>query len=196
MGTMFVIGKATVDERIAHQRFACDLIQCKGACCTLPGGRGAPLDDAEIKELETAFPIVQKYLPERNLQQIARTGLYEGYPGNYATSCVDNRDCVFVYYEEGIARCSIEKAHINGELQWRKPLSCHLFPIRISNNPLPELRYEKISECTPAIAKGNANDIPLYEFLKEPLIRKFGKEWYDTFHSACKERDAPSFNLK
>ena len=190
---MFVIGEARIEERIAHQRFACDLIQCKGACCTLPGGRGAPLEDAEIHELEAAFPIVQKYLPERHRKQIALTGMYEGHPGNFATSCVDNRDCVFVFYDEGIARCALEKAFLNGEIQWRKPLSCHLFPIRISKGQVEEVRFEKISECTPAIADGKAKDIPLYEFLKEPLTRKFGKEWYDQFHLACTTRDASSF---
>ena len=186
---MFVIGEAIIEEEIAHERFACDLVQCKGACCTLPGGRGAPLEDAELKELETAFPIVQKYLSEKNLQRIARAGFFEGMPGNYATTCVDDRDCVFVYFEDGIARCSLEKAFVNGETEWRKPLSCHLFPIRVSKNSTQLLRYEKISECADAVTKGDADDVPIYEFLKDPLVRKFGEEWYHQFRSACKQRD-------
>ena len=96
---------------------------------------------------------------------------------------------MFVYYEEGIARCSLEKAYMNGETQWRKPLSCHLFPIRVAKNTATLLRYEKISECAGAKIKGRREDIPMYEFLKDPLVRKYGEEWYEKFRSECERRD-------
>jgi hypothetical protein len=186
---MFVIGEAVIEEEIAHERFACDLVKCKGACCTLPGGRGAPLEDAEVQELEGALPFARKYLSEQHLQHIKQAGIVEGTPGNYATVCIDDRDCVFVYYEEDIARCSLEKTYIDGETTWRKPLSCHLFPIRVTRNGSEAVRYEQISECSPAIDNGRRQNMPMYEFLKDPLVRKFGQEWYDEFHSTCEQRN-------
>ena len=129
---MFIIGEATIEEDIGHERFSCDLNRCKGACCTLPGGRGAPLDDSEVEEIARAYPSAQKYLSPRHMQMIEQSGMIEGGPGNFATACIDDKECVFVFYEDGIARCSFEKAFLNGEISWRKPLSCHLFPVRIS----------------------------------------------------------------
>jgi hypothetical protein len=182
---MFTIGEAIIEDNIARERFACDLHKCKGACCTLPGYRGAPLEDAELEELERIFPIVRKYLSERHLQWAEQFGVFEGHPGSFATTCVDEKDCVFVFYEDGIAKCSIEKAYNNLEIRWRKPMSCHLFPIRISSFNGERLRYEKISECKPAVARGRTENIPLYEFLKNPLIRRFGEDWYNKFRLEC-----------
>ena len=182
---MFVIDEVIVEDQIADQRFACDIVQCKGACCTLPGGRGAPLEDDELIELEQAFPLAKKYLSEKHLRAIEHTGMFEGEAGSYATTCVDDSACVFVYYEDSIARCSLERAFINGETKWRKPLSCHLFPIRISPNGIERLRYEKIPECSSAIERGNKKNIPLYDFLKDALIRKFGETWYNEFRKEC-----------
>ena len=186
---MFMIGEAIVDERLADERFACDVAKCKGACCTLPGGGGAPLQDEEVAELERAYPAAKKYLSERNLQVVERLGSYEGERGNFATVCVDHRDCVFVHYEGGIARCSLEKAFLKGETTWRKPLSCHLFPIRISSESVTRLRYEKLPECSDAVKRGLKEDIPLYEFLKPALIRRFGEAWYDEFRAECERRN-------
>ena len=186
---MFIIGEALIEEPVAHARFACDLQHCKGACCTMPGARGAPLEDSEVAEIERAYPAVRKYLPEKNLLAIARHGAVEGVPGNYATTCVDDRDCVFVYHEQGIAKCSLEKAFLNGETEWRKPISCHLFPIRISSEGIDRLRYEKISECVAGRANGEKNEIPLAVYLREPLVRKFGREWYDRFLAEVQRRD-------
>ncbi len=186
---MFIIGEAVIEEEVAHARFACDLQHCKGACCTLPGGRGAPLDDSELSEIHRAYPAARKFLSQKSLQVIEQYGAFEGGPGRYATTCVDDRDCVFVYYEQGVARCSLEKAYLDGETTWRKPLSCHLFPIRISPGNVETVRYEKISECAAGRTNGQKNDIPLFEYLKEPLIRKFGEEWYVRFLAETRRRD-------
>ena len=188
-GIMFVIGEVVIEEQIAHERFACDVLKCKGACCTLPGGRGAPVEEAEVDEIERAFLVAKKFLSEHHLDLIARKGMIEGTPGNRATTCVDNRECVFVFYEDGIARCSLEKAFINGETTWRKPLSCHLFPIRITSDPKQRLHYEKIPECSSAIDHGHAENIPLYEFLEDSLKRKFGESWYQEFRAECGRRN-------
>ncbi|MBI1802880.1 MAG: DUF3109 family protein [Ignavibacteriae bacterium] len=186
---MFIIGEAVVEEEIARARFACDLQQCHGACCTLPGGRGAPLDDSELAEIEQAYPVVRKYLSQKHLQAAEQHGLFEGVPGSYATTCIDDRDCMFVYYEQDVARCSLEKAYLNGETAWRKPLSCHLFPIRISSGSVERVRYEKISECAAGRKAGQKHNVPLYEYLKEPLVRKFGEQWYERFREECRQHD-------
>lgn len=182
---MIVIGEAVVDDTVAHARFCCDLEACKGACCTLEGGRGAPLEDDEVLEVGKAYPIVKKYLDERNIRTIETEGPVSGGPGDFATTCVGNRECVFVYFEGGVARCSFEKAFLNGETDWRKPLSCHLFPIRIRRFGTAFVRYEEIAECAAGRTQGNTKDVPLYSFLKEPLVRAFGEEWYDRFAASC-----------
>ncbi len=176
---MFTILNNVVDEHLATTTFACDLGACKGACCTMPGGRGAPLEDDEVQLLNDAIPAASKYLTERNRRIIASQGALEGRRGDYATRCIDQRDCVFVYYDEGAAKCAIEKAYFNGEVPFRKPISCHLFPIRISKVfDMDYLRYEHISECNPALKNGKTAGVPLYKFLKEALVRAYGEEFY------------------
>ena len=182
---MFEVQQAVVDDRIAHIQFACDIVACKGACCTLPGGQGAPLLDSEIRNLEEAFPIVKSLLPKEHLDAIERFGLYDGGPGSYTTTCYDNRACVFVFYEAGVARCSIERAFREGKCRWRKPISCHLFPIRVDGERPTRLRYEWRSECEPALRRGSVEKIYLTDFLRDALIRAYGKEWYDEFIKVC-----------
>jgi hypothetical protein len=189
---MFEVRQAKIDERIAQIKFACDIVACKGACCTLPGGKGAPLLDSEIRDVEEAFPIVKSLLPKSHLDAIARMGLYEGEPGSYTTTCYDNRACVFVLYETGIARCAFERAFKEGKSQWRKPLSCHLFPIRVDGETPGKLRYEWRGECEPALKRGDAERIFLNDFLRDALIRAYGTEWYEEFKKACEDRRANS----
>ncbi len=182
---MFIIGEAAVDDAVAAAHFCCDIELCKGACCTLEGGRGAPLDDDEVLEIVKAYPIIKKYLTEKNVQAIKTTGLYEGTPGEFATNCIEQRECVFVYRENGIAKCSFEKAYEMGEIEWRKPISCHLFPIRIRHFGKDFVRYEVIDECAAARDKGAEQCVPLHDFLKVPLLRKYGEVWYDKFRNYC-----------
>jgi hypothetical protein len=189
---MFIIGEVRVETQVGKIEFACDLKRCKGACCTMPGGRGAPLLESEISEIERAFPVVKKYLPESHLQAIQEQGMYEGTPGARATTCVDECACVFVYYEDDIARCSLERAFLNGETEWKKPISCHLFPVRLSATPRTTIRYEEIDQCKPALERGKKETILLFEFLKEPLVRKFGEDWYREFHKACNDSNQES----
>ena len=185
---MFVIGEAIVEDPVAQVSFECNLSVCKGVCCCLEGGRGAPLEDEEIQEIEAALPIVSRYLTTRSLGEIASSGPFEGTSGNFATTCIDNRECVFVYRDEGIAKCAFERGYSEGLISWPKPLSCHLFPIRISRNGSQVLRYEEIEECAGGRRNGRAKGTPLYTFLKHPLIRRFGEGWYDSFTETCRSQ--------
>jgi len=182
---MAEIRQIFIDDSISHVKFACDLSACQGACCTLVGGTGAPLLDDERAEIDRAFPIIKSSLPKEHLETIAQSGLYEGTPGFYTTMCFNHRACVFVLYEEGIARCAFEKAFGEGQLTWKKPLSCHLFPLRMSHSTPDQLRYERIVECDPARERGERENIFLSTFLKEPLRRAFGSAWYEDFQLTC-----------
>jgi Protein of unknown function (DUF3109) len=182
---MFEIKNALIDDAIPQIKFACNLSACKGSCCTLAGGTGAPLLDDEIEQIEHAFPIIKSSLPKEHLDAIAQFGLYEGEPGFYTTMCCNHQACVFVLYEDGIARCAFEKTFGEGRLKWKKPLSCHLFPIRVHRGVPDRLRYKRIAECNFALNRGEIENIFLTNFLKEPLIRAFGSEWYEDFQLTC-----------
>lgn len=184
--TMFEVQAILVEEPITREKFRCDVEKCHGACCCIAGWRGAPLADSEIEAMTEAVPQASRYLTARNLAILASKGAYEGRPGDYATVCVDDRECVFVYFDErGIARCAFERAFDEGLTTWRKPLSCHLFPIRVRNNGREFLHYEEIPECQTARERGRTDDVPVYEFLREPLTRLYGPSWYEAFRDAC-----------
>lgn len=178
-----LIDNIYVDPEIANSYFACDVEKCKGACCFMEGDFGAPLLKDEIKIIKDVLPIVKKYLPEKNVKFIEQHGYYEETDVGYSTKCIDKRECVFVYWENGIARCAFEKAFLKGEISFRKPISCHLFPLRnySLNGALiggDVLKYVKISECKHAVKKGEKEKIKLYEFLKPAIVRYFGHEWF------------------
>jgi hypothetical protein len=192
LNRMFTIDEIIVDGRVADVYFACDLAECKGACCTLNGGRGAPVTDEEVDEIYNAYPIVKKYLPKGHTDWIERHGLVEGAPGYFATQCKDEQACVFVYYDNAIAKCSFEKGFHDKEIQWRKPLSCHLFPLRASYGTQEQLRFEYLHECEPAFTKGSREKIPLFKFLKDVMVRAYGQSWYRRFKITCEERSRNS----
>lgn len=175
---MFLIQETIVEGPVATTKFACDLSRCKGACCTIPGGRGAPLLDEEINEIHAAFPIIKKYLSPDHLRAIEQQGMYEGEAGQYATTCFNNRACVFVTYDGDVARCAFETAYLQGEIGWRKPLSCHLFPLRVDRENRTRVRYEYLPNCSPALERGDQEEIPLIEFSRNALERTFGQQWY------------------
>jgi hypothetical protein len=177
-----------IEDNIADIKFSCNIPACKGACCTIAGGKGAPLLNEEIDLIKQLFPVIRSYLPQEHIDTIIQSGLYEGMPDSYTTMCYNNRACVFVFYENGIARCAFEKVFFEMKTGWQKPLSCHLFPIRIDRGMITRLRYEQINECEPAVHCGLQNNIYLSSFLKEPLIRAFGSNWYIDFISRCESQ--------
>lgn len=175
---MFIVGNAILEDDLLDARFACDLGSCRGACCCLEGGRGAPLADDEVAEIERAYPVVRDILPPSHREVLERAGLVDGGPGQHATTCIDDRACAFVYFDDGVARCAFERAYLDGRLSWRKPLSCHLFPIRVQRIFHDALRYEQIPECIPGRVRGKREGIRLTAFLREPLTRAYGERWY------------------
>jgi hypothetical protein len=187
---MFSIGNAHVDDPVAQARFCCDLDRCKGACCTLEGLRGAPLQDREVDEIRRALPFVRPYLGDESLRIIEAIGPVEGRPGEYATPCVGARECVYVAFDGPVATCSFERAYEQGLTRWRKPISCHLFPIRVRSYGGEILQYEEIEECAPGRARGERDQVRLADFLQDPLTRMYGPGWYATFAEECRRRQA------
>jgi hypothetical protein len=172
------IDNILVGREIAKIKFACDLKKCKGACCTLDSEYGAPLMFEELELIEDVLDEVKVYLPDEHRSEIEAKGFYERKDNELMTRSFNNKACVFVYYQNGIAKCGIEKAFLDGKTGFRKPVSCHLFPIRISEFGGDILRFEKFSECSPALERGEKEEINIIDFLKESLIRKYGNNWY------------------
>lgn len=160
--------------------FACDYEQCKGICC-VEGDSGAPLAPGEVDKLREHLPTIRHLLSPRALEVIDRQGVsYIDEEGDEVTSIVDGKDCVFTTYDEaGNCRCAYEVAYYEGRTDWVKPLSCHLYPIRLSHYPdFTAVNYHKWSICRCALRRGRREGVRVYEFLKAPLIRAFGEEWY------------------
>jgi len=180
---MFVSNLIPVDEilinsEIAETRFSCELQKCKGACCTLESQYGAPLMPDEIAQIKEILPTAKEYLPREHREVIDEKGFYEIKHNEFFTRSLNNRACVFVFYENDVAKCSIEKAFLDGKINFKKPISCHLFPIRVSKFGGDVLRMEHFHQCLPAIDNGIKNDIKLVDFCRESLQRLYGKKWY------------------
>ncbi|MGD8781869.1 MAG: DUF3109 family protein [Ignavibacteria bacterium] len=165
-----------INKEITEIKFTCDLDVCKGACCTMESEFGAPLKAEEVKKIKKILPVIKEYLSEKSIKIIEKYGFYDERHGELMTSSIGNRDCVFVYYESSIARCAIEKAYFEGKVKFRKPISCHLFPIRVSNFGGEILRYEKYKDCDCALEKGMETQLSIGEFCSDALEREFGKK--------------------
>ncbi|MCO6446913.1 MAG: DUF3109 family protein [Ignavibacterium sp.] len=176
---IFAINDVLVRDEIVEIPFSCDLKKCKGACCTLDSEFGAPIRKDEVEEIEKVLPVVKNYLAQKNIDEIETRGFYEINDGEILINSINNKDCVFSYWENGIARCAIERAYFDGKINYRKPISCHLFPIRVSDFGGDVLRYEKFSECAPALEKGKEENVTIVEFCKDSLIRLYGEQWYN-----------------
>jgi hypothetical protein len=170
-----------IRPEIAEKKFECDLSICKGACCTLESEYGAPLLEEEVGEIEKILHIVKDYIPEEHRAEIEKKGFYDILDGDLMVSSVNNKACVFVYFDGDIAKCGIEKAYFDGKVAFRKPISCHLFPIRVSKMGGDVLRFEKFDECKPAIEIGIKNNTFVADFCKDSLVRSYGEKWYLKF---------------
>ena len=186
---MFAVGNVLVTDELLNAPFACHLGACNGGCC-VQGDSGAPLAPEERQELENILPLVRNDLRAEAIEIIENDGVWEEVePQRYATTCVNDAECVFVTYDGPIAKCAIEKAYFEGRISFRKPISCHLYPLRAERyGDVDALNYEQIPLCKPAIKNGAENNIQLLDFLREPLVRKYGEAWYEQFRLACEER--------
>jgi len=183
---MIEVGNVLVHEDVVRENFVCNLKKCKGACC-LEGDSGAPLNNDELHVLDEIYPKVKPFMTAKGIATIEETGTYvTDFEGDYTTPCVDtNKECAYVTWENGITKCAIEKAYEYGAISWKKPLSCHLYPIRVTKYPeFDVLNYDRWSICSPACSFGNELKVHVHEFLKEPLIRKYGEEWYRELEEA------------
>ncbi|MGE0020730.1 MAG: DUF3109 family protein [Draconibacterium sp.] len=184
---MIEIGRTIISRDVFEEHFLCDLLKCKGACC-IEGDSGAPLTKEEAQIIETEFPAYADYLPGKHKHEIEKQGFSViDSDGDLVTPLINNRQCVFTYTDEkGILKCAIEKAFFEGKTTFRKPVSCHLFPIRITEyKRYDAVNYQELDICKPGKVCGKAAKLPLYQFLKEPLIRKYGEEWYADVESAA-----------
>ncbi len=177
---MIAIGKTLLSEDVFDQLFACDLSACKGACC-VEGESGAPLEEQELAKLEEVFDEVKPYLRNEGLQAIEKVGLFEiDSDGDFVTPIVGGRECAYATFDEnGTAKCGIEQAWRDGKTDWQKPISCHLYPIRIKElRDYTALNYHQWRICGDARTCGAQSGISVLEFCKSSLIRKFGAAWY------------------
>ena len=165
---------------------------CKGECC-IEGDAGAPVELEEVEKLEEVLPVIWDDLAPEAQEVINRQGVvYTDEEGDLVTSIVNGKDCVFTCYDEkGYCYCAIEKAYREGKCNFYKPISCHLYPIRIGDyGPYKAVNYHRWDVCKAAVLLGKKVNLPVYKFLKEPLIRKFGAEWYEELENVAKELEA------
>lgn len=184
---MFRVRDTILSDEIATAHFACDLSKCKGACCVV-GDAGAPVTDKEVPELKAAFELLKDDLHPEARKTVADQGLVQVSKHGLDLSCRGNEECVFVIYEDNVVYCAIQKAYMEGRLEWEKPLSCHLYPIRFKKaGEIEYANFEYVDRlCSSACTKGKKENIYLSEFLKQPLIRRYGRNWYDEFEEKCK----------
>ncbi|MCH7402169.1 DUF3109 family protein [Belliella kenyensis] len=179
---MILVGNAVISDDIKDQFFVCDLEKCKGACC-VEGDAGAPLEDEETQIIEEIYPIVKDYITQDGRDAIAKQGTWVvDKDGDKGTPTIgDNRECAYALYDEkGVLKCGIEQAYLDGKIAYKKPISCHLYPIRVKKyDGFEALNYDRWDICSAACVLGTQLGVPVYKFLKDALIRKFGADWYD-----------------
>ena len=188
---MFQLRKTIVSDDILEKEFVCNLGACKGACC-VNGDAGAPLEEGELKIMEEILPIMKKYLRGKGLEAIDRHGPYTmNEEGEHETTLINGEDCAYVIYDKNnIALCGIEEAYNQGEITFKKPVSCHLYPIRIRQySEFAAVNYDRWDNCDDACSLGKEMKVPVFKFVKQALVRKFGQEWYDELEKIDEERE-------
>lgn len=178
---MIILDNAVISDDIKDNFFVCNLNKCKGACC-VEGDLGAPLEEEELPILEQIYPVVKPYLSDAGRAAIEKEGTWiKDWEGDYSTPTIGDQECAYAIYDQkGILKCGIEQAYLDGKITYKKPISCHLYPIRITKyEEYDALNYDRWSICADACSLGSELKVPVYKFLKDPLIRKYGREWYD-----------------
>ncbi len=177
---MIQIQQTLLSDDIFDEQFICDLCKCKGQCC-VDGESGAPITQEEYVQIQRILPLIQDMLSPKAQSLINKQGIaYTDEDGELVTSIINGEECVFTWFdEEGVCKCAIDTAFREGLTDVQKPISCHLYPIRLTDyTDFTAVNYHRWSICKPAIKLGRKEGLPIYRFLREPLIRRFGKDWY------------------
>lgn len=191
---MFLIQGVFVTDDVTDEQFACNLSACKGACCW-EGDFGAPLEASELQTLENAYDSIAPNLTEEGKAAIAAQGKYtaNAQTGGHDTTLVNGGACAYMGKTAGgIAYCAIEKTYNEGKIDWKKPISCHLYPIRVASKPEADfeaLNYDRWEICSAACTKGEREKIRVFEFAKAALVRKYGEEWYEELCAAVASQE-------
>lgn len=186
---MFQLDNTIVSEDLLEKEFVCNLSACKGACC-VQGEAGAPLEKAETKKLEAIYQDIKPLLRKQGIEAIEQQGAWITSDfGELETPLVNDQECAYVIFDEnGVTKCGIEEAYNRGFTDFRKPISCHLYPVRVkSYTSFAAVNYHKWDICDDACQLGKTLQVPVYQFVKEALTRKFGKQWYQNLENAAKD---------
>lgn len=183
---MIAIDNKLISDQVLEEQFVCDLSKCKGGCCE-DGDAGAPLEKEELEELVNNYEIIKPYLTQAGIEAIEKLGKYTyDVSFGWVTPTIKGEMCAYAFRDEkGIIKCGIEQAYYDGKLKWKKPISCHLFPIKTKKSrqdpDIEFVNYEPRHDlCKAACALGKKLKVPVYIFLKEAIIRKYGEEFYET----------------
>jgi len=177
---MISLPPALICDDLKDVFFCCDMAKCKGACC-VEGDAGAPLEEEEISLLDDYIQEIKSFMTREGIEEIERLGVFDyDAEGKFVTPLIEGMECAYIFYDEGIARCAIEQAFQQKMIPFPKPLSCHLYPLRISSMGNEDaVNYHKWYICDKALMKGHQNKIPLYLFLQDALVRKYGRAWFN-----------------
>ncbi|KAB2871950.1 MAG: DUF3109 family protein [Bacteroidales bacterium] len=184
---MIQIDDKVISSEIIKKKFCCDIVQCKGLCC-VHGSSGAPLSAEEAIILEEILPKVKPYMVKAGIEAVEKQGTsVTDTDGDLVTPLVDGKECAYVVFQDGIAICAIEKAWFDKKVDFRKPISCHLYPIRVKDyETFTALNYDMWDVCAPARKLGENNGLPVCKFLKDAIIRAYGAEFYEQLEDAEK----------
>ncbi len=189
---MIIIENTLVSDELLEKQFVCNLDKCKGACC-IAGDSGAPLEEKETRALESIYPEIKDYLTPQGRETLEQIGRWMvDTDGDFVTPLVNgNKECAYTIFENGIALCGIEKAYRDGKTTFRKPISCYLYPVRIKKTREYEaLNYDRWDICSPACKSGKELGVPVYQFVKNALLEKYGAEWFKQLEGAAAFKEA------
>jgi len=184
---VIIIDKTIVSDDLLDKQFVCSLDKCKGACC-VAGDSGAPLEFEETEALEKITEQVKPYMTKEGIEAVEKFGTWLiDSDGDFVTPLVEGvKQCAYVFMEKGIAKCAIERAYNEGKINFKKPVSCHLYPVRITRHTdYDAVNYDRWDICAPACKNGKDLGVPVFQFVKDALIRKYGKEWFEQLEGAA-----------
>ena len=199
---MIIIDNILLSDEIIEAEFVCNLSKCKGGCCE-DGDAGAPLSDKELDEVKASYEIVKPRMTNDGVKEVEQNGLYRyDREFGWVTPTVDDKICAYGYRDKkGIIKCVFEEAYNDGEIKWKKPISCHLYPIKASKSKYAKgivmLNYDPREDmCSPACSLGKELKVPVYRFLKEPLIREYGQDFYEALDQLSKSKASKENKVK